>query len=57
MTPDSVESSYPLSPMQQGILFHDAYAPQSRLYIEQAVCALREPLNVAAFRNAWCIAA
>ena len=53
MTPDSIETSYPLSPMQQGILFHDAYAPQSRLYIEQIVCALREPLNVTAFRNAW----
>jgi hypothetical protein len=52
MTPDSVEASYALSPIQQGILFHDVYAPQSRLYVRQWVCALREPLNVTAFRGA-----
>jgi len=48
-----IETSCPLSPMQQGILFHDVSAPQSRLYVEQAVCALHEALNVAAFRSAW----
>jgi amino acid adenylation domain-containing protein len=48
-----IETSCPLSPMQQGILFHDVSAPQSRLYIEQTVGALHEALNVTAFRSAW----
>jgi amino acid adenylation domain-containing protein len=47
------ESSYPLSPLQQGILFHSLYEPDSGLYIQQLVCSIHEELNVTAFLSAW----
>ena len=50
---DFVEESYPLSPMQQGMLFHSLYAKQSGVNIEQAVLTLHESLNVLAFMLAW----
>ena len=46
-------SSYPLSPMQQGLLFHSLYERSAGLYIQQLVCAIREELNVTAFVRAW----
>src|SRR5689334_10684903 len=49
MTPEF----YPLSPMQQGMLFHSLYAPQSGVYVQQLICTFREPLNVSAFERAW----
>ena len=50
---DFVEESYPLSPMQQGMLFHSLYARQSGVNIEQVVLTLHESLNVLAFMLAW----
>ncbi len=50
---DFVEESYPLSPMQQGMLFHSLYAKQSGVNIEQVVLTLHESLNVLAFVLAW----
>jgi len=44
---------YPLSPMQQGMLFHTLYAPDSGIYFEQLHCGLLGSLNVTAFRQAW----
>jgi amino acid adenylation domain-containing protein len=49
----NIEAIYPLSPMQQGMLFHSLYAPQSGVYVEQMSCALRGRMNVPAFRRAW----
>ncbi len=51
--PEHSEDSYPLSPMQQGMLFHSLFAPQSGLYIEQLICSLHECLDVPAFERAW----
>jgi amino acid adenylation domain-containing protein len=50
---DFVEESYPLSPMQQGMLFHSLYARNSGVNIEQVVFTLHESLNVLAFMLAW----
>src|SRR5215813_15314630 len=47
------EDSYPLSPMQQGMLFHSLYAPQSGVYVQQLLCGLHEDLDVSAFERAW----
>jgi surfactin family lipopeptide synthetase C len=53
MVSERIEDSYPLSPMQQGMLFHSLYAPKSGVDIEQIVCTLRENLNVLAFEQTW----
>ncbi|MGB0385201.1 MAG: condensation domain-containing protein [Ardenticatenaceae bacterium] len=50
---NKIESIYPLSPMQEGMLFHSLYAPRSGVDIEQLVMGLHEALNVSAFREAW----
>ena len=50
---NNIEVSYPLSPMQQGMLFHNLYAPQSGVDIEQMIIGLHEELNVSAFEKAW----
>ncbi|WP_414561754.1 MULTISPECIES: amino acid adenylation domain-containing protein [unclassified Anabaena] len=49
----NIESIYPLSPMQQGMLFHTLYTPNSGMYFEQLICTLHGNLNVAAFHQAW----
>ena len=48
-----IEDIYPLSPMQQGMLFIRLYAPHSGMYAEQMSCTLYGDLNVAAFEQAW----
>jgi amino acid adenylation domain-containing protein/non-ribosomal peptide synthase protein (TIGR01720 family) len=48
-----VEDLYPLSPTQQGLLFHTLYAPRSAVYFEQVSVRLSGELDVAAFREAW----
>ena len=53
MKAENIEDSYPLSPMQQGMLFHTLYAQQSGVDIEQVICALHENLNAVAFERAW----
>ena len=35
-----IEAIYPLSPMQQGMLFHTIYEPQSGVYLQQLRCTL-----------------
>src|ERR1043166_6971901 len=49
----NVETFYPLTPMQQGLLFHSLYAPESGVYVEQLSCTLQGELDVEAFRRAW----
>jgi hypothetical protein len=42
----NIESIYPLSPMQQGMLFHTLYAPESGVYCEQTSCSLNGNLKI-----------
>ena len=49
----NVQDIYELSPMQQGMLFHTLYAPESGVYFEQRNCLLEGDLDVAAFKQAW----
>ncbi|MBZ8183316.1 non-ribosomal peptide synthetase [Oscillatoria salina] len=44
---------YCLSPLQQGLLFHSRYAPESRLYCQQKVFTLQGTLDKTAFKQAW----
>jgi amino acid adenylation domain-containing protein len=48
-----VPDSYPLSPMQQGMLLHSVMAPDVGIYIQQNVWELHEALNVTGFQRAW----
>jgi amino acid adenylation domain-containing protein/non-ribosomal peptide synthase protein (TIGR01720 family) len=44
---------YPLSPMQEGLLFHCLYAPEANIYFLQASCRMAAALDVMAFLRAW----
>ena len=48
-----LEDVYPLTPLQQGLLFHTLYEPGSGVYFEQLHCRLRGRLEERAFRAAW----
>ena len=52
-TQDNIEAIYPLSPMQQGMLFHSLYTPESGVYFEQLCFTLHGDLDIAAFERAW----
>ncbi|MAE65560.1 MAG: non-ribosomal peptide synthetase [Phycisphaeraceae bacterium] len=45
--------SYPLSPVQEGMLYHSLGAPRSGVYVQQLVCRIRGPLDVEPFDRAW----
>lgn len=49
----NVEDIYPLSPAQQGMLFHALYDPKAGMYLEQKTCTLHGQLDVPAFERAW----
>ena len=46
-------TSYHLTAIQQGMLFHHLRDPQSGIDIEQIVCTLREAVDIAALQRAW----
>src|SRR5215467_7981663 len=45
--------TYPLSSMQEGMLFHSLAAPGSDVYVQQLSCRLEGELRVDAFAAAW----
>ncbi|MCP4658512.1 MAG: hypothetical protein GY856_24125, partial [bacterium] len=47
------ETVYALSPVQQGMLFHSLYAPDSGVYVVQLSVRLRGELDEASFAQAW----
>ncbi|MFL6196133.1 MAG: amino acid adenylation domain-containing protein [Thermoanaerobaculia bacterium] len=51
--PANVEDAYPLSPAQNGILFHGLMAPGSGVYVTQVSCTLPADLDAGLFRRAW----
>ena len=48
-----IEDVYPLSAMQQGMLFHCLYAPNSQVYFAQLSSPVNGDLNPDNFRRAW----
>ncbi len=52
MQAENIESIYELSPMQQGLIFHCLYSPESGVYFSQFNCAFPN-LNAEAFKRAW----
>lgn len=50
---DNIQDIYPLSPMQEGLLFHSLFSPHSGIYFEQMVYRVQGQLYVAHFQKAW----
>ena len=48
-----LEDVYPLSPVQDGLLFHTLYEPGSGVYVTHAHWTFQGDLDVAALRRAW----
>ncbi len=49
----SVEDIYPLSPMQEGMMFHSLTAPGSGIYIEQMSATYQGELRIEFLKQAW----
>ena len=49
----NLEAVYPLSPMQQGMVFHTLYTPGSGVYFEQTTFTIQGQFDVSAFEKAW----
>jgi amino acid adenylation domain-containing protein len=52
MSKKNIEDVYPLSPMQEGLLFHSLYAPEGGLYVTQIPYNCKG-INASALRQAW----
>jgi amino acid adenylation domain-containing protein len=49
----NVDEVWDLSPLQQGLIFHSTYAPESRAYWGQFVWRLEGELDVPEYRRSW----
>jgi amino acid adenylation domain-containing protein/non-ribosomal peptide synthase protein (TIGR01720 family) len=53
MKAEKIQDIYELSSLQEGILFHSLYAPESAVYFVQLCYSLKGNFNVLAFERAW----
>ena len=49
----SVIDIHGLAPLQEGMLFHTLYGPESGVYVEQRWCVILGDLNIKVFQDAW----
>ena len=50
---ENVETFYPLSPMQQGMLYHTLSSADMDMYCQQVSCTLEGPLDASLFAKIW----
>jgi hypothetical protein len=48
-----IEDAYPLSPVQEGMLYHTLTAPDSGVYVEQFTCRFRGRIDLTVLEAAW----
>ncbi|HKV42521.1 MAG TPA: amino acid adenylation domain-containing protein [Blastocatellia bacterium] len=48
-----IDDIYPVSPMQEGMIFHSLLSPGSGLYCTQLACTLKGSLDASAFEQTW----
>ncbi len=48
-----IEDIYPLSPMQEGMLYHSLLEPDSGYYFEQYQCLFKANIDAEIFKDAW----
>ncbi len=53
MNDKKIEAIFPLTPMQEGILFHSLMTPGSGMYFEQFSCKIHANLDIPLFQSAW----
>ncbi|KOV61501.1 non-ribosomal peptide synthetase [Streptomyces sp. MMG1121] len=51
--PDGIETVYPLTEMQKGMLFHSLLDPDSGVYFEQFLYAIDGEVDLDAYHQAW----
>lgn len=57
MTTASIEAAFPLTPLQEGMLYHTIRSPKAGVFVAQLSAVLDGPLDVAALTRAWELAA
>ncbi|MBF0398665.1 MAG: amino acid adenylation domain-containing protein, partial [Desulfobacterales bacterium] len=50
---DNISDIYPLTPMQEGMLFHTLYAPETGNYFEQMHFLIKGNIDISQFQKAW----
>lgn len=53
MSARTIEAIYPLSPVQEGLLYHTLAAPDAQVYHNQLDCTLYGVIEPAIFQRAW----
>ena len=48
-----IEDGYPLTPVQEGMLFHTLVDPEAGNYIDQFTCRIRGDVDLPALRESW----
>ncbi len=51
--PRQIETIYPATPVQRGLVYHSLLAPGEGVYVSHLMNQLRGPLDAVAFRQAW----